>query len=207
MLSLQNLAAERDERILFSGLSLDLAQGECLYVVGANGTGKTTLLRILCGLTLPSAGQIEWQGQSIQRFRENYCRDLLYLGHRNANKAELSSYENLRLGLGIDGVKVTDEALADALADAGILRLAHLPARFLSQGQQRRLAMARLKLSSARIWVLDEPYTALDVKAIIWLDQKISHHLSQGGLVILTSHQALNLNVTVRQVNLEAYHA
>lgn len=200
MLKIKELAAEREERLLFSGLTVNLSSGEGLHVVGKNGTGKTTLLRILCGLTSPAAGEITWKGQDTRAFREEFCSDLLYLGHKNANKTELNCRENLRLALGVN--EVSDEALGDALHEVGLGFSSHLPARFLSQGQQRRLSLARLILTKAKLWVLDEPYTALDYKAIEWLDSRLECHLKNQGLLVLTSHQALTMSSVIRELNL-----
>lgn len=200
MLSLESLSAEREERLLFSNVSATLSSGEGMHVVGKNGSGKTTLLRIICGLTAPVSGQIKWDGQNVSEHRENFFSNLLYLGHKNANKTELSCYENLRLTMGLENE--SDESLSQALHEVGLGMMAHLPARFLSQGQQRRLSMARLILSKAKLWVLDEPYVALDYKAIEWLDQLLEKHLANNGMLILTSHQALSLSGTVVELDL-----
>lgn len=205
MLTIEDLSAEREERLLFSDLSVTLSAGEGLHVVGKNGAGKTTLLRIICGLTSPAAGQIKWNNQDTKGYREDYCSDLVYLGHKNANKTELNCRENLRLTLGFD--EVSEEALSDALYEVGLGMLSHLPARFLSQGQQRRLSLARLLLTKAKLWVLDEPYTALDVKAIGWLDGLLERHLENQGLLVLTSHQALTMSSSIRELNLGGSHA
>jgi len=200
MLKINSLSAEREERLLFSELSVELSAGEGMHVVGKNGSGKTTLLRIICGLTSPAAGKIEWNGEDVRKNRQDFFSDLLYLGHKNANKTELSCYENLRLSMGFE--HKSEEELSQALQDAGLNMLAHLPARFLSQGQQRRLSMARLLLSDAKLWVLDEPYTALDYKAIAWLDQLMEKHLQNNGLLILTSHQTLTMSATIHELDL-----
>lgn len=205
MLNIEGLAVEREERLLFSGLSVSLSAGEGLHIVGENGAGKTTLLRVLCGLTSQVAGNVSWCGQDVSVFREEYYSDLLYLGHKNANKTELNCRENLRLALGV--LSVSDEAISDALHDAGLGLISHLPTRFLSQGQQRRLSLARLLLTESKLWILDEPYVALDYKAIDWLNAHLERHLKRGGMLILTSHQALNLSSTIRVLNLGESHA
>jgi len=200
MLEIEGLAVEREERLLFSGLSVKLSAGEGLHIVGKNGAGKTTLLRALCGLTSPAAGLVKWHEQDTTEFREEFCSDLLYLGHKNANKTELNCRENLRLALGVQAI--SDEEISDALHKAGLGMLSHLPTRFLSQGQQRRLSLARLLLTDATLWVLDEPYVALDYKAIEWLDSILERHLNNKGLLVLTSHQALTMTATIRVLNL-----
>ncbi len=205
MLEIEGLAVEREERLLFSGLSVKLPAGEGLHIVGKNGAGKTTLLRTLCGLTSPAAGAIKWNEQNTTDFREEFCSDLLYLGHKNANKTELNCRENLRLALGVQSV--SDKEIGDALHEAGLGMLSHLPTRFLSQGQQRRLSLARLLLTDAALWVLDEPYVALDYKAIEWLDSILEHHLNNKGLLVLTSHQALTMTATIRVLNLGEQYA
>jgi len=205
MLEVEGLAAEREERLLFSGLSVSVSAGECLHIVGENGAGKTTLLRIICGLTLQAAGKISWCGQDVSTFREEYCSDLLYLGHKNANKTELNCRENLRLALGVSSV--SDDAISDALHDAGLGLISHLPTRFLSQGQQRRLSLARLLLTKSKLWILDEPYVALDYKAIEWLDSHLEQHLKNQGMLILTSHQKLTMSSEIRVLNLGEQHA
>ena len=204
MLTITSLAAEREERLLFSGLTVSLSAGEAMHVVGKNGCGKTTLLRIVCGLTAPAAGLISWNDEDVSRNREVFFSELLYLGHKNANKTELSCYENLRLTMGLEGK--SEQELSQALHGVGLGMMADQPARFLSQGQQRRLSMARLLLSNARLWILDEPYTALDYKAIDWLDKLLEKHLQSGGLLILTSHQALSLSATVKELDLGKQH-
>ncbi len=205
MLEVEGLAAEREERLLFSGLSVSVSAGEGLHIIGENGAGKTTLLRILCGLTLQSAGKISWCGQAVSKFREEYCSDLLYLGHKNANKTELNCRENLRLALGV--LPVSDDAISDALHDTGLGLISHLPTRFLSQGQQRRLSLARLLLTKSKLWILDEPYVALDYKAIEWLDSHLERHLSNQGMLILTSHQKLTMSSEIRVLNLGEQYA
>ncbi|GKT12744.1 MAG: heme exporter protein A [Thiomicrorhabdus sp.] len=200
MLSIESLSAEREDRLLFSGVSATLSAGEGMHVIGRNGSGKTTLLRIICGLTAQASGHISWNGEDVCSHREAFLSDLLYLGHKNANKTELSCYENLRLTMGLE--MASEEVLSEALRNVGLGMMAHLPARFLSEGQQRRLSMARLLLSKAKLWVLDEPYTALDYKAIDWLDQLLEKHMENNGLLILTSHQTLTFSSPVQELDL-----
>src|SRR5215204_4629660 len=144
MLDAINLSCERGERTLFAGLAFAVTPGSLLRVTGANGTGKTSLLRILCGLLEPTAGEVRWHGRNIRRARDEYLKDLVYVGHLNGAKDELTVRENLQIGLSIAGRKVDDAAVLNSLDAVGIGHVAHTMARFLSQGQRRRIALARL---------------------------------------------------------------
>ena len=188
MLTARGLSCVRGERPLFSGIGLDLAPGEWLHVRGENGAGKTSLLRILCGLSPPAGGEILWNDEPA---REDFRRDLLYLGHHGAVKEELTPLENLRLSAALDGRDLPEAEALSALVRFGLRGREELPVRVLSQGQKRRVLLARLVTRKARIWILDEPFTALDVKAVDMLSGLISEHLAGGGMAILTSHQPL----------------
>ncbi len=191
LLSAQGLACVRGERQLFSGLGLDLAAGEWLHVRGENGSGKTSLLRMLVGLAEPAAGEIRWRGQPVRKSDDAFRRELLYLGHHGAVKEDLTPLENLQLASALDGGQLSDgEALA-VLHRFGLRGRAELPVRFLSAGQKRRVLLARLVTRKATLWVLDEPFTALDVKAVDMLSHVIAEHLEQGGIAVLTSHQPM----------------
>lgn len=181
----------RGERRLFSGLGFDLGPGEWLHVQGENGTGKTTLLRALVGLSQPAAGEIRWHGEPILELAEDYRRDMLYLGHHGAVKEELTPLENLQLAAALDGRNLGDREAIATLHRFGLKGREELPVRFLSAGQKRRVLLARLVTRQAVLWVLDEPFTALDVKAVAMLSTLIEEHLAQGGMTILTSHQAM----------------
>ncbi len=191
MLETSNLDCSRGERSLFSGISFRLEGGEMLHVQGTNGSGKTTLLRMLCGLSPPDAGEIRWRGELIGKLGEDYRRELCYFGHPNAIKEELSPLENLiasaRLG---DEALDADAALA-ALDSIGLASRADLPCRYLSQGQKRRVALARLVNERRSLWILDEPYVALDGAAIALVAGWIGSHLKRGGLAVVTTHQAV----------------
>jgi len=191
MLSVANLSCVRGERRLFSGLAFDLAAGEWLHVQGENGAGKTTLLRALVGLSHPDQGEIRWHNQPIGELAEDYRRELLYLGHHGAVKEELTPLENLSLAASLDGRRLDDREALAALHRFGLKGREELPVRFLSAGQKRRVLLARLVTRNAVLWVLDEPFTALDVKAVDMLSALIAEHVSGGGMVILTSHQAM----------------
>jgi heme exporter protein A len=191
MLSVANLSCVRGERRLFSGLAFELAAGEWLHVQGENGAGKTTLLRALVGLSHPDQGEIRWQNQPISDLAEDYRRELLYLGHYGAVKEELTPLENLSLAASLDGRSLDEREALAALHRFGLKGREELPVRFLSAGQKRRVLLARLVTRKAVLWVLDEPFTALDVKAVDMLSALIAEHVTGGGMVILTSHQAM----------------
>ena len=201
-LELRDLACVRGRRRLFRGLNATLAPGQLLRVGGANGAGKTSLLRLLCGLLAPAHGQVLWQGQDLKRVRDSFHRQLIYLGHAAALKDDLSPLENLRVAVRLGGDAADDAAARRALADAGLAGREHVPARTLSQGQRRRAALARLPLGSAALWVLDEPFNALDAAATGWLLGLIEGHLQSAGMVVLTSHQPVALSEQCQQRSL-----
>jgi len=201
-LELRGLACVRGRRTLFRDLSLSLRPGQLLRVSGANGAGKTSLLRMLCGLLAPAQGQVLWHGRSVHREREAFLQQLVYLGHAAALKDELSALENLRTATRLGGVPADEAAARQALADAGLRGREHVPARILSQGQRRRAALARLPLARARLWVLDEPFNALDSAATAWLLGLIEAQLGRGGMVVLTSHQPVGLSEHLAQQTL-----
>ena len=189
-LQLDDLACTRGSRLLFSGLSISVNPGQLLRVHGANGAGKTSLLRILCGLLQPAQGQVLWRGKPLAAQRVQSGRDLLYLGHAAAVKDELSPLENLLDACALGGHTPTIPAAMAALQGAGLRGHERTPARRLSQGQRRRSALARLALSqTAPLWILDEPFNALDTVANDWLTDLIQTHLKTAGMVVLTSHQ------------------
>lgn len=188
-LEFHNLEVQRGDRILFSQLSGEVSAGELLFVEGANGAGKSTLLRCLAGLYTPDEGSMTWDGDDTRKLAEDYRRALLYLGHLNGIKANLTGLENLRFFCAIEGTQHTDSEIEQALRQMGLAGFEDVPARMLSQGQKRRIALSRLLLTSAAIWVLDEPFTALDVKAVDFLQCIISGHLEKGGIAVITTHQ------------------
>ena len=193
MLEAHALCCVRGERRLFQDLHLRVSSGECLHVRGENGVGKTSLLRLLTGLSKPEAGEILWNSQSIVKDSPAYHRELLFLGHRDALKEDLSALENLQLYAVLDDVHLpSDKALA-ALWRFGLRGREHLPVSCLSAGQKRRVLMARMLTRQAKLWILDEPFNALDIHAVNALQELIAEHVEQGGLVILTSHQEVSL--------------
>ena len=190
------LSCIRDQRILFSGLDIQLEPAKLLHVQGVNGAGKTSLLRILCGLLLPQAGSVFWRERDIRRSRSEYHQELLYIGHSPGLKEELTPLENLQfyqsLGQHSGGPQSGD--VEQALEQVGLLGFEDVPVRTLSAGQRRRVALARLWLSQALLWILDEPLTALDRDGRTHLEQRLAQHIDQGGCIVLTSHQTLQLS-------------
>ncbi|MEN8174196.1 MAG: cytochrome c biogenesis heme-transporting ATPase CcmA [Pseudomonadota bacterium] len=193
MLEAADLSCVRGDRRLFSGIEISLERGELLYVHGHNGSGKTTLLRTLCGLFLPEAGEVRWNAQNIRSMREEFTRDVLYLGHKNGVKGDLTALENLRVTSALDGFEISEKEAWDALERIGLDGHEDLEVKVLSQGQQRRVALARLLINQAVLWVLDEPFTALDLAAVDLLQSVIREHVAQGGMVVLTTHQEVSL--------------
>ena len=194
ILEVTNLGCVRGDRRLFSGLSFSVQPGQWIQVTGPNGCGKTSLLRMICGLLEPAEGSIKWQGENIRALREEYNAKLSYLGHRNGLKDELTSLENLRCSSGLSGIEVSDKAAASSLQEIGLEGRLHLPSRLLSQGQRRRLALARLGLAGTVLWVLDEVLTSLDQAAIALVRSLIIRHLDNGGMAIVATHQDLDLS-------------
>jgi len=188
-LSVQGLAVIRGERRLFKDVSFTLAAGEAMLLRGPNGSGKSSLLRLLAGFLAPAAGKIAWQGRPLAE-AEDYRAASLYLGHQDAVKPQFTAEQNLAYAgrlLGLDASAAGSRA-ANVLEAAGLSRQRRLPARYLSAGQKRRLALCRLLLAPAKLWLLDEPTNALDSAAIDWLGQALAAHRAQGGAVLLASH-------------------
>lgn len=193
MLEVSNLACSRGDHRLFSGLSFALHPGHIMQVQGENGSGKTSLLRTLCGFMMPDEGDIVWNGSSVSELQEEYYADMLYLGHLNAIKDELSGLENLRISAGLSGIELDEKEAIAALRRMGLKGRELLPTKVLSQGQRRRVALARLLVSDAKLWVLDEPLAALDVAAVALIEELIAEHLARQGMVIFTTHQPLQV--------------
>lgn len=201
LLEIRNLAIERDERLLFSGLNLALHSGDIVQVLGPNGAGKTTLLRALAQLNTDYHGDICYRGQLIRDCTWEYACDRLYLGHLPGIKKSLTPYENLQW---YSAQVASRMELGEALARVGLKGYEETPCYQLSAGQLRRVALARLHLSTARIWILDEPFTAIDKPGVKALEALIAEQSGRGGLVLLTSHQDLALE-SLKMVNLLDY--
>jgi heme exporter protein A len=191
MLEVHNLACSRGDHRLFSKLSFVLGAGQVMQVQGANGSGKTSLLRALCGFLRPDEGTISWRGENIRELDEEYYAEMMYLGHHNAIKDELSGLENLRISAGLSGVELSEGEAVDALRRMGLKGREMLPTKVLSQGQRRRVALARMLVNDAKLWILDEPLAALDVGAVALIQQIIAEHLARQGMVMFTTHQPL----------------
>ncbi len=189
-LAVRDLHLWRGERHLLRGVSCDLRDGELLQIVGANGIGKTSLLRCIAGLLPMETGEVLWNGLSIFKTRDDFNRSLAYLAHLNALKADLTPIENLRASVQLRH-EVTQDQLESALARLHVLQCAALPVRSLSAGQKRRVALARVVLLDAPLWILDEPITNLDREGIAIVEQCIAEHLNRGGMVLTAAHQLL----------------
>lgn len=193
MLSATDLSCVRGGRPIFAGVGLRVGAGEWLHVKGANGAGKTSLLRMLAGLSAPAAGQICWHDVPLRRAGDEYRRHMVYLGHAPAIKDDLTATENLAFMQAQDGVAATEAERLAILVRVGLKHRLHLPVRHLSAGQRRRVSLARLLLRRAPLWILDEPFTALDVDAVAWLGEVVAEHVRAGGSAVLTSHQDIPL--------------
>ncbi|WP_300455084.1 cytochrome c biogenesis heme-transporting ATPase CcmA [Accumulibacter sp.] len=189
MLEVSNLECVRGERRLFAGINFRLDGGEMLYLQGQNGSGKTSLLRMLCGLTPAAGGEIFWRGRPIGQLGEEFRAELCYLGHQNAIKEELTPLENIVSAARLAQETLDEDTAVDALERVGLRGREDLACRYLSQGQKRRAALSRLVHERRALWVLDEPYVALDKAAVDLVAGLIGAHLQRGGLAVLTTHQ------------------
>jgi heme exporter protein A len=205
MLEVRELECVRGDHRLFKGLNFTLQPGELLHLRGKNGAGKTSLLRTICGLTAPADGEVLWRGENIRSLRDEYNRGLTYLGHLNGIKGELSALENLQVSCSLAGEKISEKQILDALANIGLGGREDLPTKVLSQGQKRRVALARLLITRTKFWVLDEPFTALDVHAVEVLKNLIVNHIQNSGMAILTTHQHVEIDAGVlKEIDLSA---
>jgi heme exporter protein A len=188
------LACTRGERNLFANVNFEIQAGDAMRIVGTNGSGKTSLLRLLCGLASPAEGEVRWNGRNVRSVREEFCGDLIYLGHANGVKDDLAAWENLVVAATLSGYPVSREQAWEALDALGLGEVGLLPTRSLSQGQRKRVALARLWMKSkTKLWILDEPFTALDRGAVEQLCGVLSKHLASGGMLVFTTHQEIEL--------------
>jgi len=194
LLEVQALECVRGDKQLFSELSFSLEAGSLLHVHGPNGSGKTTLLRAIAGLVLQEQGDICWNGVPTSKQKDEFNRELLYLGHHYGLKFELTGYENLKVFANLSGSDISEHEVEAALTRFGLAHCVELPVKVLSQGQKRRVALARLLLQRSKLWILDEPFVALDVAAVDLLLDVIKAHVAGGGMVILTTHQEVAID-------------
>ena len=201
MLKVQGLTCFRQDRCLFADLNFELAPGDICQVEGPNGAGKSTLLRALLGLFRPDEGEIFWHDVNVQKQQEVFFQDVLYLGHKFAINADLTPLQNLQAWSDLHPTSNVNYEYA--LTKVGLLGLEDIPCHSLSAGQHRRVALARLWLSSAKLWVLDEPFTAIDKAGVKLLQQQFAQHMANGGSVLITTHQDLSMQFdSLKQVKL-----
>ena len=203
LLNACGLSCVRDDRVLFSELNFEVAGGRILLLEGRNGSGKTTLLRILCGIRAPESGSVKWRGVDIEELGGEYHADPSYVGHLDGIKRELTVRENLRMAIALGKSNgISEDAALDRV---GLRGFEDAPTHALSAGQRRRLALARLLARRSRLWLLDEPFTALDKQGIKLFEKMMSEHIEEGGLAVLTSHHDVNLaGIDVRRIELSA---
>ncbi len=205
MLQARQLQVQRDDRILFSGLDFDLAPGTLLQVAGPNGAGKTTLLNAVAGLVAPDQGRLLWQGEDVAQDPAAYRACFSFLGHLAGLKASLSPLENLRFLLQLRGLARPERELWLALDKVGLYGLEELPLERLSAGQKRRAGLARLFVEAAPLWILDEPFTAIDRQGVQELEGWLGEHLQAGGLVLLTTHHEFAPDFPLRRLDVQAF--
>jgi len=197
MLTISNISCVRGHKPLFAPVSFSLLDGQALHLEGDNGVGKTSLLRIICGLSPADSGEVLWNGVALNRQHpevvEAFRASLCYVGHNLSLKDELTPIENLLFDAQVTGHSLSREKGMDALRKMGLNNRTHLPLRVLSQGQKRRTALARLSVTAAKLWVLDEPFVALDAHSLDNLRGLLANHVQQGGMLLFTSHQAVEL--------------
>ena len=194
MLDADKVSCLRGERRLITALSFTVQRGRLLAVMGENGSGKTSLLRMLCGLLPAEQGRILWYGEDVRACRERYLASLIYIGHLNSLKDDLTPVENVTISARLAGEEISEGKTCEALEAVGLARAIHqLPTKVLSQGQKRRVSLARLWLSQRPLWILDEPFAALDASATGLLMQQLRSHLNHGGIVIAATHQEIEV--------------
>ena len=198
-----SLLCVRDDRILFEDLDFRLTSGQVLVLEGHNGSGKTSLLRILCGIRMPDSGSVGWNGEAIEDLGADYHRWMIYVGHLDGIKLDLTVLENLEVARSLG--QPSDLPLSVALAQVNLAGYEDLPGQSLSAGQRRRLALARLLVTVNRLWILDEPFTALDQSGIALFERLMIRHVQNGGMIVLTSHHSVSLEqVETHRIRLSA---
>ena len=206
MLKLVKLGCERDNRLLFTDLSIELLPGQLLQIEGANGSGKTTLLRVLAGLSSDYLGDICWRGEKLARVYADFRFSTFYFGHKPAVKHELTPVENMHWRAGLRNEVRSAQQIRKALDQVDLTGFEEVPCGHLSAGQQRRVALADLSVTDARLWILDEPFTAIDVHGVAWLESVLLRHINDDGMVVITSHQRLrDISGQVRKIRLESF--
>ncbi len=206
LLHIKSVTCIKQDRCLFADLNFSLNSGQIMQLAGPNGAGKTSLLRIIAGFSVPDEGAVLFQEQPISKYYEEYARELLFIGHKTGVNTQLSAVENVSHWLQINGY-INQPDLYPILAQLGLVGLEDVPVRMLSAGQQRRVALVRLWLSDAKLWVLDEPFTALDKSGVAFLQQRFTEHLLNGGTILLTTHQDLTTHFSnLQTVTLEYRH-
>jgi heme exporter protein A len=200
-LGVEDVHVWRGDRHLLTGISIALHPQQLIHVSGPNGTGKTTLLRVICGLLRPEQGRVTWLGQAISSIRAEYQAALAYASHEPALKGDLTALENLRFAIGLKR-RVTAAELRASLERAGVGACADLPARVLSAGQRRRVAMARVLAMNAALWLLDEPFTNLDAAGTELMSGMLQSHLRQGGAALVVAHHDLEIGMETQRLEL-----
>jgi len=200
LFEIENIDYEREDNLLISNLSFTVQPGGFVYIAGNNGKGKTTLLKILAGILRPAKGRVLWQKQPISLDPQHFYRQMTYIGHKSGIDPALTSEENLRFFAKAYSLRSTVEKSLEAL---GLLEYRHIPAAYLSAGQIRRIALAKLFLLDTPLWLLDEPYTAMDNEGTAWLQQYMYNHLEKGGMIVMTSHQPCGIHLpAIQEINL-----
>lgn len=202
MLEVKSLECVRDDRLLFNDLNFAVADAEVLQIEGPNGSGKTSLLRIICGLRQAEAGQVMWRGESITSSREDYYANMVYIGHLPCIKGDLTVLENVRSLLDTRSLNLGNTEIQEALSKVGLATYDDVAGKALSSGQRRRILLAFIELSQAKLWILDEPLTALDVQGVALMESMILRHRESGGSVVFTTHHGMQLDCEMSSVQL-----